>query len=74
MDLGVHWEISKYTQRICALEARITNCDIDAIFVETKFRDWKLICEIHEIYGPRNISTLRDIGEGEEACELVPAA
>ena len=30
--------------------------------------------EIREIYGPRNISTLPDIGKGEEARELVPVA
>ena len=51
-----------------------TERDVYTIFVENKFREWKLIREIREIYGPRNISTLRDIGEGEEACELVPAA
>ena len=33
--------------------------DVDTIFVQNKFRKWRLIHEICEIYGPRNISALR---------------
>ena len=64
MHLGIHWELSKYLySAICELDVRITevyqSCDVDKILVGNKFRKWRLIREIREMYGLRNISALR---------------
>ena len=74
LDLGMHWELSKYLyiyglvhlrkyKYIYGLDVWITEVygsrDVDTIFMENKFCGWRLICEIHEIYGLQNISALR---------------
>ena len=64
LDLGVHWELSKYLySAICVLDVQIMEVygshDIDTIFVENKVCEWRLIHKIRDIYGSRNTSALQ---------------
>ena len=59
----MHWELSKYLySTICIRITKVYGSrDVDTIFIENKFREWRLIHKIREIHGLRNISALRYI-------------
>ena len=59
----MHWELSKYLySAVCIQITKVYGSrDVDTIFVENKFREWRLIHEICKIHGLRNISALRYI-------------